>query len=167
MAAGKKKVKVFPVWKTIKLGVNRTKEGYRRALKDAGCAMSNFLTCCILDINTVFSDVELEVDLVRVSVGDLDLKNGTAVHEVCEQALKFGLEFCPLEAIFALRLQYPDQPEGEWLLVVTDHGNENLITTGDVIKTNGVNFVGAKYTNRFFYTLDEKHRLVFVRPKPA
>lgn len=112
------------------------------------------------------SETEMEVDLVNVSVGELGFKQGAPWRDIIAKALSFGLELCPNEVGPQLRLQYTDQPKGEWLLVgmesITDldgslgvfrveHGGDELWLYGDRGHPDDVWYSG--------------NRVLFVRPR--
>jgi len=56
-------------------------------------------------------------DLVEVSVRDLGFNGTTRYDKIVERAKELGLEVCPAEVGPQLRLQYTDQPFGEYLIV--------------------------------------------------
>ena len=88
----------FPVWKTIKLGVEgqRTLKGLRKAFAANNCSMH---ADGLSDIyNTIASQLETEVDLVRVSPDDLGLEGFKSKAEIAKRALELGLNYCSLEA---------------------------------------------------------------------
>jgi hypothetical protein len=108
----------MPVWKTVKLGTCKTPSEYRKALKKAGMRIGDWgddilgrITC---------SKEEIDLDLVVLSVGDLGLKDGAKYSDICAKAVELGLELCPAEVGPALRLQYGDQPKGEWLRIAME-----------------------------------------------
>lgn len=107
---------VFAVWKTVKLGTGlETADEFCKALKQSGCR----ITYSANDIlgRSEFSARNAELDLVVVSVADLGFKDGAYRQDFYKNAQELGLELCPAEVGPQLRLQYHDQPKGEWLLV--------------------------------------------------
>ncbi len=111
---------IFAVWKTIKLGTGlKTADNFRRALKAEGNIIGDWGASKILGRKefTVAKE-ETEVDLVAVSiVDDLGFVNGATQKEIYEKAFKLGLKLCPAEVGPQLRLQFKNQPKGEWLLI--------------------------------------------------
>lgn len=107
----------FAIWKTITLGIKSPSE-YRKALKANGYRIGDYADQ-ILDKVKV-SEPVIQLDLVVKTVAELGFKNGAARQQIYDQAIKIGLELCPAEVGPALRLQYPDQPYGEWLRIAME-----------------------------------------------
>lgn len=105
----------FKVWKTIKLGLHKSPEEYRKALKDGKCYIGDYANQ-ILD-KIPISQEEVEVDLVRLTGRELGFKESVRRDVFYNRALGYGLQKCPGEVGPALREQYPDQPNGEWALI--------------------------------------------------
>jgi hypothetical protein len=103
----------MPVWKTVKLGLHKSPDEYRAALRSAKRKITDWANEILDDVTC--SQEEKEVDLVLLSTDDLGLKdeNWTKYRDICTKAIELGLEICSAEVGFALRLQYPDQPRGE------------------------------------------------------
>lgn len=108
----------LPVWKTVKLGTCKTPGEYRKALKlvdmhisDLSNDIFGWVTC---------SQEEFDLDLVVLSVRDLGFKDSASYVDICTKAQQLGLELCPAEVGHALRLQYDDQPKGEWLHIAME-----------------------------------------------
>jgi len=117
----------FKVFKTLKLGTDpRTADQFRKALKDGGFKISDWAD----DIlgKTSFTTEETDVELVIMSVRELGFKSGASRKDIYERAQALDLELCPAEVGPRLRLQYKDQPNGEWLLIamepITDSGGD-------------------------------------------
>jgi hypothetical protein len=58
-----------------------------------------------------------ELDLVRLTVGDLGFTNGATTDQIYSKAEEFGLGLCPAEVGPHLRLEYDDQPSGDWMYI--------------------------------------------------
>ncbi len=107
-----------PVWKTIKLGTGlKTAKDFRKALKKSGNLIGDWVDDILGKPVFTASDTEKEVDLVNVSVAELGFKDGAIRKDIYGRALELGLELCPAEVGPQLRLQYADQPKGEWLRI--------------------------------------------------
>jgi len=110
--------RVFPAWKTITLGTSlRTADEFRGALKSNGFHIGDWGNDILDKPAFTTAPKETEVDLVVVSVAELGFKNGATRLEIYERSQELGLELCPAEVGPQLRLQYKDQPRGEWLLI--------------------------------------------------
>lgn len=116
---------VFPVWKTIRLGLRKDAEDARRVL-GARCRVSDWANDLLGRIT--FSSAEKEIDLVVRSVAELGFAKDATLAQIYEAAQKFGLSLCPAEVGPALREHYRNQPPGEWLVIamepVTDSGGD-------------------------------------------
>jgi len=105
------------VWKTVKLGVHKTADGYREALKKAGRKIGDWANDILGKPQFTCAQEETDVDLVMLTVAELGFKDGARYADICARALSWGLELCPAEVGPALRLQYGDQPRDEWVRV--------------------------------------------------
>ena len=113
----------FPTWRTIKLGTGlRSADNFREAIKQAGMKISGWGDDILGKpaFMASISSTEVEADLVNVSVGELGFKDGATYRDICARAKELGLIPCPAEVGPQLRLQYADQPKGEWLLVAME-----------------------------------------------
>jgi hypothetical protein len=54
------------------------------------------------------------VPIVEIAVADLGFAQGATIARIHQRSAELGLSLCPLELAPHLRLQYPDQPEGDW-----------------------------------------------------
>jgi len=108
----------FNLWRTIKLGTGlMTADDFRRALKAAGHGIGDWANYILGQRAFTASTKETEVDLVMVSVSELGFPNGATRQEIYRKAQKLGLMLCSPEVGPQLRLQYPDQPLNQWLLI--------------------------------------------------
>lgn len=108
----------MPVWKTVKLGTCKSPDEYRKALKKAGRRIGDYGDDILGRISC--SKKEVDFDLVVLTVGELGFKDGARYADICAKAVELGLELCPAEVGPALRLQYGDQPKGEWLRIAME-----------------------------------------------
>ena len=118
----------FKVWKTIKLGTGpKTAEDFQSSIKAIGNKISKWASDILSKRAFTTSDTEMELDLVNVSARELGFEKGATRKEIYERALILGLQLCPAEVGPQLRLQYQDQPNGEWLTI----GMEPVSGSGD------------------------------------
>ncbi len=108
----------FETWRTIKLGTGiKTAEAFREAHETAGCRIGIWSDSILDKVASTTEDSEATLALVNTSPADLGLKNNAKREDIHAQAFKHGLDLCPAEVGPQLRLQYLDQPEGEWLII--------------------------------------------------
>lgn len=121
----------FKVWKTIKLGTHKDVNALKKAITKAGCKIGDWANDMLGKEAFTIAPTEQEIDLVVVTVGELGFKNGAKYSDICQRAQELGLELCPNEVGPQLRLQYKDQPKGEWLRIamepITDSGGDRFI----------------------------------------
>ena len=105
----------FPTWKTIQLGTHKDV----KALSKAIVAKKNRISDWGNDIlkRTSVSSKEGSVDLVKMTVAELGLTKGGTREQIYIKAQELGLDLCLAEVGPQLRLQYQDQPSGEWILI--------------------------------------------------
>ena len=113
-----------PIWKTITVGGSKSVNAIREAMETAPCRIQ-----IGDDANEIlgrpafpFIRKPIELDLVVLSVFELgfgDQASRKAVqvslHEIYARAASLGFDLCPAEVGPALRLNYLDQPVGEFL----------------------------------------------------
>ena len=110
----------FNVWKTIKLGNYKNADEFRKALKKNGFKIGDWANDILSKPAFTVAGASEEIQLVNVSVADLGFKNGATYKDICTKAKELGLELCPNEVGPQLRLQYKDQPKGEWLRIAME-----------------------------------------------
>lgn len=115
------KAELLTVWKTLKLGTGlKTADDFRAAIKKIGHRIGDWGNDILGKPTFTVADSESEVDLVIRSVAELGFKNGATRKQIYDRALELGLQLCPSEVGPQLRLQYQDQPKGEWLLIAME-----------------------------------------------
>ncbi len=133
VTAGKR---VFPIWKTIRLGTGlKTADDFRHALKRAGNRIGDWANDILGKRAFTVATKETEVDLVKVTVAELGFKDGATYRDICQRAKELGLDLCPAEVGPQLRLQYQDQPLSEWLIIAMEsisdsHGGLGVFHVG-------------------------------------
>ncbi|MBU1345259.1 MAG: hypothetical protein KKD66_26915 [Proteobacteria bacterium] len=108
------------VWKTIQLGTGlKTADEFRRVLKSGEFRISDWANDIMGKFGFTVSSFA-ELDLAIVTVAELGFPKGATRKEIYKRARSFGLELCPSEVGPQLRLQYRDQPNGEWLFIAME-----------------------------------------------
>jgi len=120
----------FELWKNIKIGTGLSNANdLSKAFKQRGYKILEWGEAIIGAPNFTVTKVEQQVNLVRVSVEDLGFEQemdvplyGDSVsrNEIYDRAISLGLKLCHAEVGPQLRLQYPDQPVGESLIIAME-----------------------------------------------
>jgi hypothetical protein len=160
----------IPIWKTITVGTYKDVDAVRSAVDAAPCpiALGDWADEILGRPGFPFSRTRTELDLVVVSVADLGFgEQGAALRNIYARALASGLELCPAEAGPALRLNYLDQPPGEFLHLamrpVARYSGELVDFT---LGNGGTDLILIGGDARPEVILPGAARLVFVRPRP-
>lgn len=113
-------MKTFPVWKTVKLGTYTSQNALKNDLKKKGVLMDNWVPNIITEPAFTIEREKRKIDLVNVSVTDLGFTKCAPLRDIYNRAFKLDLLLCPAEVGPQLRLQYYNQPKGDWLCVATE-----------------------------------------------
>lgn len=105
------------IWKTIKLGTFKTVYDVRQALEKNGYEVTKGANDILGNPAFTVATEETEVNLVKVSVAGLGFNGGARISKIYSRAKQLGLKLCPAEVGPQLRLQYKNQPCGEWFLI--------------------------------------------------
>lgn len=108
----------LPTWRTVTLGQYRGVDAVRNALDDANIAVGDSADEILGRPAFTFGDTPMTLNLVVLSVAELGFgPQGAALADIHARAVRIGLELCPAEVGPQLRLQYLNQPVGEFLHV--------------------------------------------------
>ena len=105
-------------FKIIEIGTHKDVKSLRKALEESGARIGDWASD-ILN-KTKLSKSKQSLDLVVLSVKELGFPQGAQLKDIYEAAKNLGLDLCPAEVGPQLRLQYPDQPNGEWLVIAME-----------------------------------------------
>lgn len=122
----------LPVWKTIMVGTFANSFALRNELDAESCGVGNGAAEILARPAFVLQPIAQRLDLVSVTAEQLGLATeAVPLKELYARAEQFGLELAPAEAGPQLRLQYPAQPVGEFLIIgmrpLTTWSGESLI----------------------------------------
>lgn len=109
-----------PIWRTVVLGTHKNVKGFQKAIEVADGKMNNWTKSVMSQPQFTLAKVRVEVSLVRTTVEELGFPKGATREEIFTRAKEQGLRLCPPEVGPALRLEYMDQPPGEWLFVAME-----------------------------------------------
>jgi hypothetical protein len=170
------------VWKTITVGGSKGVNAVRKAMETTPRPIEIGDDADEILGRPAFPFIKkpVELDLVVLSIfelgfGDQDARNdvelgtsaGVSLHDIYARALSLGFELCPAEVGPALRLQYLDQPNGEFLQIAM---NPVARYTGELIRFRvaragaGLLLLGSDGDPAT--TVPGAFRFVFVRPRP-
>jgi len=125
----------FPTWKTITLGTHKDTKALFKALENAGVNIGDYARFMMKHSMFSIATTETEINLVKVTVAELGFPNSATRAQIYEAALKQGLFLCPAEVGPQVRLQYLDQPRGDWFRIgmepIPDSGGDpNVFDVG-------------------------------------
>ncbi len=93
------------VWQNIEIERWRGKEYYLTALKAGNAQISEGAKQIIEEINFKRKEEVEEIDLVKMTVGQLGFRESARFKDICQRARKLGLELCPPQVALELCLQ--------------------------------------------------------------
>jgi len=109
---------VGTVWKTITLGNFANSFALRNALDAGGCGIGDLAEQIIARPAFTLAPTRTVVDLVAAPAAEFGLTaESAALGDIYARAEKLGLSLAPAEVGPELRLQYLDQPIGEFLRI--------------------------------------------------
>lgn len=156
------------VWKTITVGTFADPSALVDALNAIGCGGGD-VAAILARTGFTVSGTKMEVELVTVSASELGFLGETAsLQQIYKRAQHLGLGLASAEIALQLRLQYSDQPIGEFLII----GMEPIRTWADefVIPTVANGGAGLILIGHYVGADAEipvTSRLVFVRSLPV
>lgn len=155
------------VWKRIALGAFANSFALRNALDAANCGVGDLAEEAIARPAFTLASAKTDVDLVVVSAAELGFAaEFVSLKDIYDRAGKLGLSLAPAEVGPALRLQYRDQPIGEFLHV----GMKPIVTwRGDpvifVIVNGGAGLVLIGKNANADALMPVTSAFLFVRPR--
>lgn len=156
----------LPVWKTVTLGQHRGVDAVRNAFDSAWIVVGESANEILGRPAFTFAREPRELNLVVRSVAELGFgAAGATLADVYARALGLGLELCPEEVGPQLRLQYVNQPVGEFLHVAMkpqrSYGGEMIDFT---IANSGAGLTLLGGSARPDLVVATNVHFVFVRP---
>ena len=119
----------WTIWKTIQLGGYKDADAFRKAIKQAKMKIGDYANDIIGKPAFKVSAEKTEIILARKSVAELGFKDGATYKTICESVIgktttidgvEYEITLCPNEVGPQLRLQYANQPKGEWLRIAME-----------------------------------------------
>lgn len=129
LSGGNKETPQWVIFKTIKIGTHKDAEALRNAIKMAGMKIGDWGNDILGMPAFIVSPKEADIILTRKTIADLGFPNGATYRDICTKAvgqtttidgIEYEVSLCPNEVGPQLRLQYPDQPKGEWLRIAME-----------------------------------------------
>jgi hypothetical protein len=110
-----------PVWKTIAIGTFANSFALASALDAVGCGIGSLAAEVFARPAFSLSPTKRKVNLFAVSAAELGFQNDTAsLADIYARAQQLGFGLAAAEVALQLRLQYFDQPIGEFLIVAME-----------------------------------------------
>jgi hypothetical protein len=157
-----------PVWKTIKVGTFANSFALRNALDAAGCGMGGSAEEILARPAFTVSATKTDVELLTVSAAELGFQTDTAsLADIYARARQLGFGLAAAEVAPQLRLQYFDQPIGEFLIAMepikTWQGKPIILT----VANGGAGLVLIGQDGSAGAEIPVTSRFLFVRPNEA
>jgi hypothetical protein len=156
----------IPVWKKITVGSFSDLLALRTALNTVGCGIGDSAAEILARPAFTLSATKADVELLAVSAAELGFQTETAsLGQIYARAQQLGFELAAAEIAPQLRLQYFDQPIGEYLII----GMEPIKTwKGDpvilTVANGGAGLILIRQDGRADAEISVTSRFLFVRP---
>ncbi|MFZ0065412.1 MAG: hypothetical protein WAK90_04525 [Pseudolabrys sp.] len=155
------------VWKTITLGAFANSFALRNALDAADCGIGDLAEEILARPAFTLASSKTEVDLVVVSAADLGLAvESASLKDIYSRAEKLGLGLAPAEVGPELRLQYLNQPTGEFMNIgmrpITTWNGDHVIFT---VANGGAGLILIGQNANAETQIPASSTFLFVRPR--
>ncbi|MCS3503326.1 hypothetical protein M2189_007158 [Bradyrhizobium japonicum] len=155
-----------PTWKTIAVGTFGNSVALRNALDVVGCNIGGLAAEVLARPAFTVSSSKMDVALVAVSAVDLGFKTGSVpLAVIYARARQLGFELAAAEVGPQLRLQYLDQPVGEFLIVgmqpIKTWSGESVVLN---VANGGAGLILIGQDGRDDAEIPATSRFLFVRP---
>ncbi|WP_334529323.1 hypothetical protein [Bradyrhizobium sp. AZCC 2230] len=156
-------------WKTISIGTFPDTFALLNALSAMGCGVGNSAAEALARPAFTLSGTSTAVTLLTVTAADLGFKGETVrLREIYELAQQLGFGLAPPEIAPQLRLQYLDQPVGEFLVIgmnpIRTWAGEEVILT---VANGGAGLILIGQDGRADAEIPVTSRFVFLRSLPS
>ena len=158
-----------PVWRTIKVGTFTNSFALLNALDLAGCSIGGWAEEILARPAFTVAARKTSVQLFAVSVAELGFQTAAPLSDIYARALQLGFGLAAAEVAPQLRLQYFDQPMGEFLIgmepIKTWHGAPVILTVANggaglvLIGRDGSPGAEIPVAARFLFVLSDKATL--------
>lgn len=154
------------VWRTITLGQYANTFALRSALDAAGCGIGDLAEQILARPSFALSAAKVDVDLVVVSGADFGTETEPSLADIYAHAQARGLALVPAEVGPLLRLEYLDQPMGEFLNVgmtpINTWAGSPVILT---LANGGAGLILIGMDGSPNAKISARSRFLFVRPR--
>lgn len=142
----------WKIWREIEIGNFHNMIELVSAIEKANCVIGEWANDLMHQPSFVLSCERKKIQLTKVTLGDLGLGTRSSYAEICRAASNSGLIVCPAEVGPQLRLQYLDQPYGEWCIVsmipIKDsQADEEVFCVQSLCLEGGIMCLGTDMTN--------------------
>jgi hypothetical protein len=157
-----------PVWKTITVGTFANSFAIRNALDAAGCGIGDSAQEILARPAFTLRTARTEVELIAVSAAELGFQTDTvSLADIYARAQQLGFGLAAAEVAPQLRLQYFDQPMGEFLIgmepIKTWKGEPVILT----VANGGAGLVLIGQDGSPYAKIPVASRFLFVRSNEA
>ena len=155
-------------WKTISIGTFPDTFALLAALSAIGCGVGNSAAEALARPAFTLSGTRTTVTLLTVTAADLGFRGETVpLRQIYKLAQQLGFGLAPPEIAPQLRLQYLDQPVGEFLVIgmnpiQTWTGEEVILT----VANGGAGLILIGQDGRADAEIPATSRIVFLRSLP-
>ncbi|MEY9181456.1 hypothetical protein ABIG06_003088 [Bradyrhizobium sp. USDA 326] len=156
-------------WKTISIGTFPDTFALLTALSAIGCGVGSSAAAALARPAFTLSGTRTAVTLLTVTAADLGFRGETVpLRKIYELAQQLGFGLAPPEIAPQLRLQYLDQPVGEFLVVgmnpIRTWAGEEVILT---VANGGAGLILVGQDGRADAEIPVTSRFVFLRSLPT
>jgi hypothetical protein len=155
------------IWRTITLGTYKGVNGYREAFDAATIRIGDSANEILGRPAFPYGKTATDIELVLLSVAELGLDAETAsLSDVYKRATQIGLELCPAEVGPQLRLDYRNQPRGEFLHIAMEPvATYNRDLTVLALWNDGASLLLIGSDGRSDFMAPRSWRFVFALPR--